>query len=83
MWLPVELLVSGWVADPVELAIVAPMEPGLKAPLTGPEVTPLVPGRWSSSFGLVYARVSLGPARLLELALLLCRHFWVLNPDPV
>ena len=61
----------------------APVEPGLKAPLTGLEVTPMVPGRWSSSSTLVYVRASPRQARLLELALLFRRHFRVLNPDPM
>ena len=59
------------------------VEPGSKAPLIGPEVTPLVPGRWSSSSGLVYVRVSPGRARLLELELDSRRHSLALNSDPM
>ena len=81
--LPVGIPVARWVADPVEPAIVAPVEPGSKAPLTGLEVTLLVPGRWSSSSGLVYVQASPGRVKLLEWALPLRRHCPVWNPDPV
>ena len=62
--LVVEILVAGWVAHLVEPAIVALVEPGSKAPLTGPEVTMLMPSRWFSSSNLVYARASPGRAGL-------------------
>ena len=55
-----------WVADPVELAILAPVGPDLKVHLTGPEVIPLEPNKWSSFSGLGIAMVSPGWARLLE-----------------
>ena len=82
-WLPVGHPVAGLVADPVEPKVVTLVESGSKAPSTGPEVTPLVLGRWSFSSGLVYARASPGQARVLGLELLLRHRFWALNPDPV
>ena len=67
----------------VELAIVAPVGPDSKVHLTGPEVTPLEPGKWSSFSGLGCALLSPGWARLLDWALLFRRQSPVWNPDPV
>ena len=60
-----------------------PVELGLKVPLTGPEVTLLAPGRWTSSSSLGYAWVALEQARVLGSKLLLCHRSQALNPDPV
>ena len=65
----------------VETVVAALVEAGSPRLLTGLVVTPLEPGRWSSSFGLAYALALPGRARLLGLALALRRRFPVLNLD--
>ena len=68
-------------AAPVEPVDAILVEPRLQVHPTRPVVTPLKPSRWSSSFGLAYARAPPERARLLELALATRHRFPVLNPD--